>query len=254
MDKIRINTLPGCEDVLDIYSVDKEGNVYSEHLNTFMKPRVKENGYLQVAFKLNGIRKWKKMHVHRLVALAFIENPNNYRVVNHKDETKDNNCIENLEWCTHLYNVNYGTCIERAKQSSNKNPLKVYNLFGELVEEGLSMCDTSKKYLGYKDTTIIDGYFKGYLFSDKYLDAEQLDLILDKCRKKPVVMEDIETGGKFLFNDMKTASLLFDGKVNITDAINKKRTVRKKFKFYHHKISRKDSPTLYEEGSIRIEG
>lgn len=50
----------------------------------------------------------KAEQIHRLVALTFIPNPNNYTEVNHKDENKGNNCVENLEWCTHKYNSSYG--------------------------------------------------------------------------------------------------------------------------------------------------
>lgn len=55
----------------------------------------------------NGGSKW--CPVHRLVASAFLENPNNLPQVNHKDEDKANNCVANLEWCTNEYNTNYGT-------------------------------------------------------------------------------------------------------------------------------------------------
>ena len=51
--------------------------------------------------------------LHRLVASAFIPNPNNYPVVNHIDEDKSNNRVDNLEWCTQQYNVNYGTGLDR---------------------------------------------------------------------------------------------------------------------------------------------
>jgi len=57
----------------------------------------------------DGNRRSRSFGVHRLVAKAFIPNPNNYPEINHKDENSLNNCVENLEWCTHQYNCNYGT-------------------------------------------------------------------------------------------------------------------------------------------------
>ena len=59
--------------------------------------------------------------IHRLVALAFLDNPNNYPQINHKDENKLNNCVDNLEWCDAKYNINYGTRNDRmAKTQSRK--------------------------------------------------------------------------------------------------------------------------------------
>lgn len=75
-----------------------------EHL---LKLTVANNGYQQVTLYKNTKR--KKFLVHRLVASAFIPNPNNYPHINHKDENKLNNSVDNLEWCTALYNNRYGT-------------------------------------------------------------------------------------------------------------------------------------------------
>ena len=64
-------------------------------------------GYAYVNLHLNG--KMKTIKTHRLVAEAFIPNPENKPMVNHKDEVKNNNAVENLEWCDAKYNINYGT-------------------------------------------------------------------------------------------------------------------------------------------------
>ena len=58
--------------------------------------------------------KVKRCLIHRLVAQAFIPNPNNYPIVNHIDKNPLNNCVDNLEWCSVYYNNNYGTRKERA--------------------------------------------------------------------------------------------------------------------------------------------
>lgn len=89
------------------------------------------NGYTSVALWKNN--KSQRFKVHRLVALAFIPNPENLPFINHKDETRNNNCVENLEWCTHIYNVNYGTAQERltAKKSI---PVVQKTLDGQVVK------------------------------------------------------------------------------------------------------------------------
>lgn len=73
-----------------------------------------KNYYKVILFK-NGIPKTKK--IHRLVAEAFIPNPNNYPCVNHKDENPSNNFVENLEWCSYEYNNNYGTKNKRVSET-----------------------------------------------------------------------------------------------------------------------------------------
>ena len=71
-----------------------------------LKPRYDKKGYQMVVLYKNGIG--KNFKVHRLVAEAFIPNPNNLPQINHKDETKRNNIFTNLEWCDCKYNNNYG--------------------------------------------------------------------------------------------------------------------------------------------------
>lgn len=77
-------------------------------------------GYLTVRLRLGNTR--KNVRVHRLVATAFIPNPNNLPEVNHIDENKQNNSVDNLEWCTHKYNSNFGTKNIRSNITKSKNP------------------------------------------------------------------------------------------------------------------------------------
>lgn len=107
----------------DNYTIDLEGNIYSFLSNMYLKPYLDTKGYLQVELRDNdGNRKMKK--VHRLVAEAFIPNPNNLPEVNHKDENKQNPKAENLEWCTSKYNSNYGTRKERISHSMRNSEFK----------------------------------------------------------------------------------------------------------------------------------
>lgn len=83
-----------------------------------LKPGKLQHGYLSVVLS-NNIKSYT-MRVHRLVAMAFIPNPNNLPIINHKDENPSNNHVDNLEWCTVKYNTNYGTGISRRCQSKSK--------------------------------------------------------------------------------------------------------------------------------------
>lgn len=104
-----------------LYQVSNLGNVRSLNWrntkltkNLWLKPHNK--GYLQVELAKNGTK--KSFVVHRLVASAFLENPFGYEEVNHKDEDKRNNNVENLEWCNRSYNVLYS--IKNRKNVANR--------------------------------------------------------------------------------------------------------------------------------------
>lgn len=90
-----------------LYQVNNLGQVKSLRKNILLSPSIKKNGYYQVVLQSNGFKKY--ISVHRLVAIAFLDNPKNHPQVNHIDENKSNNCVWNLEWCTAEYNTNYGT-------------------------------------------------------------------------------------------------------------------------------------------------
>ncbi len=82
-----------------LYSITSCGKVYSYIKNRFLKPYYNGSGYFRVSLK------GKQKAVHRLVAEAYIDNPKNLPEVNHKDLNKENNCINNLEWCDRQENI-----------------------------------------------------------------------------------------------------------------------------------------------------
>lgn len=140
-----------------IYEVSNLGNIrsldrymYSKRWNGnrlikghILKPTKSHNGYLRI--ELTDKEDERKKHpVHRLVAQAFIDNPNNLPQINHKDEIRDNNNADNLEWCDAKYNVNYGHCIEKHFVKVNQYTLdgvfiKTYNSLTEASKEGFNL-------------------------------------------------------------------------------------------------------------------
>lgn len=96
-----------------------------------LKPRLSKFGYCHIILHKNSKSQLKL--IHRLVAEAFIPNPNNYPQVNHKDENKSNNIVNNLEWCDSKYNMNYGNVkIKIAKSLSKK--VNQYDLNGNYIK------------------------------------------------------------------------------------------------------------------------
>lgn len=119
--------VPGYEGLYEVSSLGRVKSLprgkqwpYRQTHNNIRVLRLKANGYLFVNLSKNNEVKW--IAVHRLVAMAFLPNPLGLPCVNHKDENKLNNCVENLEWCTYRYNANYGTARERQKTSRANNP------------------------------------------------------------------------------------------------------------------------------------
>ena len=105
------------------YEVSNDGSVRNKKNNKVLKPQ-KIGNYLAVYIWNDKTGKQKWSYIHRLVAEAFIPNPDNLPQVNHKDENPENNHVENLEWCDAKYNNNYGTSIERKSKwviQLNKN-------------------------------------------------------------------------------------------------------------------------------------
>lgn len=86
------------------YHVSRDGRVYSFKSNQWLKPRIKNSGYPQVYLSASG--KQRSFLIHRLVALAYIPNPDNLPCTMHLDDNKINNHVDNLKWGTHQDNMN----------------------------------------------------------------------------------------------------------------------------------------------------
>lgn len=100
------------------YAVSSDGYVYSFYWKRKMSPKKHKLGYRFVVL-CRGAERVPK-YIHRLVAEAFIPNPNGYTEINHKDEDKTNNVVSNLEWCDRIYNMNYGTLNRRRLETFRK--------------------------------------------------------------------------------------------------------------------------------------
>ena len=131
------------------YQISNLGNVRNIKTGRILKPRMTKGGYLQVHFEMNG----RNYYIHRLVAESFLPNPSNYPEVNHIDENKTNNSVDNLEWCTTQYNCEYS----RAKQIAQ------YDLNGNLIKVWKSAAEISRQ-LGF-DSSCISRACNGYLNS-----------------------------------------------------------------------------------------
>ena len=116
----------------NVRSVDRINHIGRKYNGRTLNLLRGKDGYPQVVLSKNGVRKTK--YTHRLVAEAFLPNPNNYPEVNHRDEVKDNNNVENLEWCDTRYNLNYGTARQRAAKKTSKKVKAVNVETGEVVK------------------------------------------------------------------------------------------------------------------------
>lgn len=147
--------------VKSLEKIDKSGKIRKGKL---LKPAKSGRGKYKV-YKVvlyNGKGEKTTYAVHRLVALTFLDNPNNLPCINHKDENPANNQLSNLEWCTVKYNNNYGESIQKKseanKQVQKNNPKKSkivlqYDLNGNFIQEWPSSMEIQRQ-LGYFSTAI----------------------------------------------------------------------------------------------------
>lgn len=224
------------------YQVSNTGKVVSLNYNNTGKTKLlkqghNRDGYKRVVLCKNG--KGKCYFVHRLVALAFIPNPNNYKEVNHKDECKSNNNMTNLEWCTREYNINYGTIKERFSESHKgennpkSKPILMYDKEGNFIKQFDCISDTNEYFNNKRACSNVSGCLRGktktaFGFVFVYIDDDQ-DTIKKKISKsnkrgnnpnaKAILMYDKE--GNFIkrFGCIRDANEYF-GKDRNSSGIN----------------------------------
>lgn len=150
----------------------------NEHFRYFddviLKASYDKRGYKFVYIRRNDGRV-KRFSIHRTVAQAFIPNPENLPVVNHKDGDKANNNVENLEWCSSKYNANYGNRNKKSALARSKSIIQ-YTLSGSMIAEYNSLTNAGRSVNGNAQGVFLcaRGYmkkYKGYIWRYKE-DAE----------------------------------------------------------------------------------
>lgn len=137
------------------YRISNYGNVWNVKKDRYHEVEKIWSGYLRTTLCKDG--KAKHYSVHRLVAEAFVPNPNEYPQVNHVDEIKWNNKATNLEWVTGKQNANYGTRNEKLSRKMRNNhlsmPVVQLTTNGEVIAEYPSIAEASRHH-GYHIGTI----------------------------------------------------------------------------------------------------
>lgn len=168
------------------YQINQLGQVRSLNYKRMRKiKRIKhskqKNGYLYIILYDNSNSK-KTYYIHRLVAQTFLSNLNNYKEVNHIDENKENNCVWNLEWCTHEYNINYGSRNEKHSEKMKRYKGEKHWNFGKhLSDEAINKISEAKK--GKNPLENMTEEAKGER-SKKISESKKGHIVSDKTKRK----------------------------------------------------------------------
>ena len=149
-DFIEMRNVPGYE---DRYATTKDGRIWSYKRKKFLMPCTDKDGYLKIVLYDDSR---KTVSVHRVILMTWnpVENMEKLQV-NHKDENKKNNCLDNLEWMTCKENINYGTGVQRGyKRLCNK--VRCIET-GQIFESQKDVAE----YLGHKSMSNISQHLKG---------------------------------------------------------------------------------------------
>lgn len=134
------------------YEVSTAGQVRNKKTGKILKQWKNNRGYLKVNLCKNG--KQKCFSVHRLVAIHFITNPHNLPEVNHINENKEDNSVDNLEWCTRQYNVNYGTGKERAGKTMKNKKIHCKKVYCVELDQTFDSIGEAERKTGIRQQNI----------------------------------------------------------------------------------------------------
>lgn len=178
-----------------IRSIDRV--VFQQGRNQIYRGRImatfiNNSGYEAIRLSKGNKKKW--MLIHRIVAEAFLPNPNSLPYVNHKDETKTNNSVDNLEWCSLEYNVNYGTSTRRRSIKMGKR-IYAYSLKGEFLATYFSIRE-AERVTGVKKQNIMSVIDKnktaGEMFWRTYMSGN-IETKAPKNHKLHIVQYDMQS-------------------------------------------------------------
>ena len=198
----------------NLYQVNKKGDIRSCHNGKWhiLSAGISKRGYRHFLFHKDGKR--KNVRGCRLVAEAYIPNPDNLPFINHKDENPANDCVENLEWCTCEYNNNYGTARQRSSINHSKNrPVCMFNVDGTFIREFYNINDAAK-FVDGAHTCILRCCnnkvfcYKGYIWRYKE-DADSVMDVVALYKNSKTTNRKIEfylNGEVKVFNSMSEAS------------------------------------------------
>ena len=232
------------KDTKGLYLISDEGLVFSTRNGKLLKPQPNNNGYCRIELNIDGEK--TRPLVHRLVAEAFIPNPKKYPCVNHKDENPLNNHVSNLEWCTHKYNSNYGTCQKRIQAhrqtpsgADNSQSIRVYqfDLNGNFIAE-YGSCGEAGRKTGLRSSSIARAangsrkQYAGFYWSSKKEYAYD-DVYEQRFKKGAILKCDLD--GNVLKRYETSLQLRNDGynQIQINRVCRGERNTYKGFKWKH---------------------
>ena len=147
----------------EYYSITDDGKIFSKRSNRYLKLNPKDNGYIYIELNVGGQPYYKR--VHRLVAEAFIPNPENKPYVNHIDGNKSNNNVSNLEWVTDSENAKH--CIKLGLIKARRYKYKLYDLDNNLIYECIGSIEMGE-FLEKDKSSVLNYINAGKVHTGKY--------------------------------------------------------------------------------------